>query len=57
MILKNPDNSAANYSRINIQALDFDWIFEEDNAETFLEILTDLDSSSIYSRKSIQIMI
>lgn len=57
MELKPIETKQTNYSRVKIEALDFDWIFQEENGKTFLEILTGLESSSIYSRKSIQILI
>ena len=36
---ENEHNEEENRKRINIEALEFDWIFTEDNAENLISIL------------------
>lgn len=57
MKLKKEELKESNWSRVKIEALDFDWIFNEDNSITLLHVLNGLEDSSIFSRKSIQILI
>ena len=40
-----------------IEALDFDWIFHEDNAKTFLRLLAIKSNHQIMNKKSIKIVI
>ena len=57
MKMEQLDGNQTNFSRIKVESLDFDWIFEGKNASTMLKILNGLDDTSIFSRKSIQILI
>ena len=51
--MQKKDINEQNFSRVKVEALDFDWIFEGKNASTILHILNGLDDTSIFSRKSI----
>lgn len=43
--------------RVTVEALDFDWLFENENAKTLLQLLASDANSSTLTRKSIKIFI
>lgn len=40
-----------------VEALDFDWIFDEDNTENFVKLLNDKGSTQLYGQSSIKVFI
>ena len=45
------------FKRVTTQALDFDWIFEEDNATRFVKILNNSADDKFLDKKSIKVLI
>jgi len=43
--------------RVTVEALDFDWVFENDNAKTLLAVLANDASDLALTRRSIRIFI
>jgi len=43
--------------RVQISALDFDWIFQENNAETLLSLLASDANNEVLTKRSIKIFI
>ena len=44
--------------RLNIEALEFNWIFENNNAENLIELLAGLkDNNKVLTKKSIKMFI
>lgn len=43
--------------RVSIEALDFDWLFENDNAKTLLDLLANDANSIVLTRHSIKVFV
>jgi len=44
-------------NRVNIEALEFDWIFKNDNAESLIGVLANLDNMQVLTTKPIKMFI
>lgn len=46
-----------NVQKINVEALDMDWLFENNNAKRMIEVLAKADNHSVLTSKSIKIFL
>ena len=44
-------------NRVNVEALEFDWIFKNDNAERLIGVLANLDNMQVLTSKPIKMFI
>lgn len=51
------DHADSNYKRVNIEAVDFDWIFKGDNARSFIFLLSEQSRSKLFIQKTIRVFI
>jgi hypothetical protein len=51
------ENTAKPLKRVQISALDFDWIFQENNASTLLSLLANDANNEVLTKRSIKIFI
>ena len=56
-LLKQVDDNDSQVKRVSIEAVDFDWIFEGDNAKQFIMLLANNARSKIYIQKSVRVFI
>lgn len=46
--LQIEDQESNSNKNVTVQALDFDWIFDEDNTNNFIKLLNDKGNSNLY---------
>jgi len=55
--LEFDQESKIGYQRVAIEAVDFDWIFRDDNAKTLILLLTQFGRKKLYKAESLRIFI
>jgi hypothetical protein len=55
--LPTVQESESEVKRVSVEAIDFDWIFEGDNAKEFIMLLAYEARSKIYIQKSVRVFI